>query len=324
MKRPPCTASPPNFLRFATLCLCPCRCRRLRNHIAASPFPGVVLCASNVELFFAAFLESVTGHKVATTSFSKTRNTDFNQPFLQRVGQRSEQLPQSGEKGCIKNQSQRNHRPPEIFLSLIYSYGAKALRLEMKNPSIQLLHVEKVTPMENFMGLIGTGYSYGTGISEWGYLLSPPGSFFDGILLNIDYNYNGGHINMTQSGGFKDSNSYSNLGGFLVREAASIAEPPTALPFLIAWVLLRRMVSSGSKSRISSQPSSGSPRNRPFEKEEDSHQRGGLGGAATPATIPPSGSIACPPRNCASIWPGCEPKTPPSCPSTACPSAPMP
>jgi len=37
------------------------------------------------------------------------------------------------------------------------------------------------------------------------------------------------------------------------------------------------------------------------------------------ATIPPSGSIARPPRSCAPIRPGCKPKAPPSCFSTACP-----
>ncbi len=70
--------------------------------------------------------------------------------------------------------------------------------------------------MESLINMIGSGYSYSTGVSTWGYVLSDENSsFFSGVLLSVDYSAN--KKSAMVSGGFKNSNPYPNLGGFLVR-----------------------------------------------------------------------------------------------------------
>ena len=109
---------------------------------------------------------------------------------------------------------------------------------------------ENVAPMESLIKLIGSGYSYGSGITTWGYTQSDPSSmFFEGIMLTVDYNANvKGAIS---AGGFQKSNTYSNLGGFLVR-TVEVPEPSTLfllITSLVSMVVFRtRQLTKGEKS----------------------------------------------------------------------------
>lgn len=82
----------------------------------------------------------------------------------------------------------------------------------------------EIASMETLINLIGSGYSYSTGISTWGYILSDNTSpFFSGVMLRVEDVL--GLQESLVSGGFKNSNSYNNLGGFLIRDVSTVPVP---------------------------------------------------------------------------------------------------
>jgi hypothetical protein len=91
----------------------------------------------------------------------------------------------------------------------------------------------EIPHMEYLITLIGSGYSYGSGLSTWGYVLSDDSSpFFNGVMLSVDYNVS--KKSALTSGGFKNSNLYPNLGGFLIR--------PVPIPGAI-WLFISSLLS---------------------------------------------------------------------------------
>lgn len=103
----------------------------------------------------------------------------------------------------------------------------------------------EIAPMENLIELIGSDYSYGWGISTWGYIESNPASkFFNGVLLVVDFNANMKYAQT--SGGFKNQNSYDNLGGFLVRNA-EVPEPSTLCLLLFSLIGVATLRASNRK-----------------------------------------------------------------------------
>lgn len=94
---------------------------------------------------------------------------------------------------------------------------------------------DRLELLENFMDIIGSGYTYQTGRTEWGYVLSDNSSsaFADGIWLHIEY-ANKGRFELKNMSNIKEWNSYRNLGSYLVREAATIPEPAIIMLFCIS------------------------------------------------------------------------------------------
>ncbi len=93
---------------------------------------------------------------------------------------------------------------------------------------------DEISPMENLIQLIGSGHSYSSGISTWGYTQSDnASSFYQGVMLRVDYNANiKGAFTL---GGFQSSNPYNNLGGFLVR-TVKVPEPNTLMLIIISLI----------------------------------------------------------------------------------------
>jgi hypothetical protein len=98
--------------------------------------------------------------------------------------------------------------------------------------------LDEIPPMEKLITLIGSGYTFASGISTWGYVLSNSSPlndvFFDGVLMSVDYNID--KKGAQQTGGFKDRNPYGNLGGFLVREGKKVPEPSVIALFCIGFL----------------------------------------------------------------------------------------
>ncbi len=98
----------------------------------------------------------------------------------------------------------------------------------------------EVGTMETFIDLIGSGYSYATGKSNWGYILSdntPLGNvLFDGVFLSVDFVAQSKAARVT--GSLKDRNPYSNLGGFIVRDLSPVPVPGAIFLFPLGLVVL--------------------------------------------------------------------------------------
>jgi hypothetical protein len=97
----------------------------------------------------------------------------------------------------------------------------------------------EVGPMEAFIDLMGSGYTFGTGKSSWGYILSDDTSlrnFFHGVLVKVDFAIQAKSAYVT--GGFKDSNPYGNLGAFIVREVSPVPLPGSVYLFPLGLLVL--------------------------------------------------------------------------------------
>ncbi|MDG5500353.1 hypothetical protein [Marinobacter sp. BGYM27] len=104
---------------------------------------------------------------------------------------------------------------------------------------------DEIAPLESLIQLIGSDYSYGSGISTWGFIESDSNSAFaDGVMLSVDYN---AKIKQAwATGTFKSADYYSNLGGFLVR-AAQVPEPNALLLFLLPLMAMIAIRAKRSK-----------------------------------------------------------------------------